>query len=193
MAAEARRRGAMHINIIIVVVLAILCCVITAHIYWHEIKEDYADKAVFNFFDTISNRNCAKDCILAAEKSFSKDEKYSFIVDFGDIEIKNVKYFGLGMECPFFRPLNAIKIEDWMITCENTHEGKSEVVKLFDGPMPTETMCGLQDGASIQFLGSKGYETEIDCDNKVTLSVKIKDHVFSGSSADMYLCYVADR
>ena len=145
--------------------------------------------------DSANERFYGKDCVEVADESFKSGKEYDFEVDFGDIEVKNIRHFGFLMECGGIVSrakhwFEGVEIEEWMITCVDS-DGTD--VELFDSASEVGAACGFLKGAPIQFLESNGYETEIECDNKVNVHIKIKDKLFAGTSANLYLCYVAHK
>ncbi len=137
-------------------------------------------------FNVADEKLYEKDCVLLGNKNFNSGNSYDFFdVDFGGVELKNVEHLGLLMDCGY-GILKGADIEEWMVSAHDNG------ANLFDSPIEVGAVCGFLKSASIQFIESNGYETEVP-GNSVDVHIKIKDKLFAGTSADMYLCYSAHR
>ncbi len=170
---------------LISVVLGLLIGVILFYVYGSVIGGKITEFT--NILFNVADENLyEKDCVLLGKESFKKGEVYDFVdVEFGGVELKDVEHLGLLMECGY-GVFKGADIEGWMVSA---HDNGAE---LFDSPIEVGVVCGELKSASIQFIESNGYETEVP-GNSVDVHIEIKDKLFAGTSADMYLCYSAHR
>ncbi len=192
MSGDAGHRGMLSVSMwfIISVVASLVFTLIVLHIYGGTLREKL-DVFGRGLIDTGTDMSFEKKCVeLDPGKHyyFSRGTPYDFNdVDLGDIEVKNIRHFGLLMKCQRDSNFIAAHIKEWRVSCSG------EGTPFFDEKAEINVMCGFFKGAAIQFLDNAGHETEIECYHKVDVHIEIEDEFLAGMWAKPYLCYVADR
>jgi len=170
---------------LISVVLGLLIGVILFYVYGEVLGGKITEFK--NILFNVADENLyEKDCVLLSNENFNAGDVYNFHdINLNDVELKNVEHLGLLMKCGH-GIFKGADIEEWMVTA---HDNGAE---LFDSPLEVGAVCGVLKSASIIFVESNGYETDVP-GKSVDVHIKIKDKFLAGTSADMYLCYSAHR
>ena len=175
-------RGLSHIAFIGNIMLALLLLSILLYLFGGVLGDklnDYAERLI----NVNEEQIYVKDCILLDSDAddFEKDSVNNFVVDIGDVNVKDIKLLGLFFD--WQQLADGAYIKEWMATC---HDGPD----LFDSPWETGE---VKSDAAIQFSESNAYRTEVECDNQIDVSITISDRFMAGTDAKVYLCYKAER
>ncbi len=172
-------RGSMSMGFLASLIIALLVFIMLSYIVGGQISEkmeDYRNR----FTDIGDDISYDKECISLGG-DLEKNKVNEFVVDLGDIAVKDIKYFGLFFDWKLID--NKAYVEQWMVSC---HDGPD----LFDSPWE---LGKVGENTAVQFTESNGYETEIECDNKVDVTVETGDGLFDGTNLDVKLCFKTDR
>ena len=175
-------RGLSHIEFIGNIILALLLLSILLYLFGSDLGDklnDYAERLI----NVNEEQIYVKDCILldSDANDFEKDSINNFVVDIGEVNVKEIILLGIFFD--WQKPTDGAYIKEWMTTCHNGPD-------LFDSPWETGE---VKYDTAIQFTESNAYQTEVECENKIDVSITIGDRFLAGSDAKVYLCYKADR